>query len=314
MTEVLGATLNSGREYGRHISMINYFLGHKAEMAQEGAMEQAMSTEQTGFGSLETIQLEWHEAILIVTLNRPAALNTLTETMILELTRLFEALHQRTDVRVVILRAAGRAFCAGAELSDWTFTGTGGKVHRGLAIQRSIARIMQLMRSCPQPIIALGQGAACGGGFSLLLSSDVRLAAPSLKMNAAYIRIGLSGCDMGSSYLLPRLVGSSIASELLLTGRFIHADRALAIGLVSAVVEEAELLNAGLSLAQEMLSTNPLGLRLTKDGLNWAIDAPSMGAAMAMEDRQQILISQTDDAAEAVDAFFAKRPPNYRDA
>jgi len=275
---------------------------------------QSAEAEEAIIGPCEALTLERRGAILIVTLNRPEALNTLSRTMIEELTAVFETLHRREDVRVVILRSEGRAFCAGAELSDWNYNdGTGG-VQRGLAIQRSIARIMQLMRSCPQPIIALGQGPACGGGFSLLLSSDVRLAAPSLKMNAAYIRIGLSGCDMGSSYLLPRLVGMSLASELLLTGRFIHADRALSVGLVSAVMPQEDLLDAGLSLAEEMLSTNPLGLRLTKDGLNWSVDAPSMAAAMAMEDRQQILVSQTDDAAEAVDAFFAKRPPVYRDA
>ncbi|MDO7836478.1 enoyl-CoA hydratase/isomerase family protein [Sphingobium sp. HBC34] len=265
-------------------------------------------------GPFETLLTKRRDAILIVSLNRPSALNSLSATMVRELTDLFTQLHQRPDIRVVILRAEGRAFCAGADLTSWELSADGeGRVHRGLAVQRSIATIMQLMRSCPQPIIALAQGPACGGGFSLLLSSDVRYAAPSLRMNAAYIRIGLSGCDMGSSYLLPRLVGMSLASELLLTGRFIHADRAAAVGLVSGVVPEEDLLQTGLEIAEEMLSTNPLGLRLTKDGLNWAIDAPSMGAAMAMEDRQQILVSGTHDATEAVNAFFEKRPPVYRD-
>lgn len=265
-------------------------------------------------GSFETLLTERRGAVLIVSLNRPDALNALSATMVDELNHVFETLHHREDIRVVILRAEGRAFCAGADLTTWDHApGEDGRVHRGLAIQRSIARIMQLMRSCPQPIIALGQGAACGGGFSLLLSSDVRYAAPSLRMNAAYIRIGLSGCDMGSSYLLPRLVGMSVASELLLTGRFIHAERAAAVGLVSAVVPQDELLTTGLSLAEDMLNTNPLGLRLTKDGLNFAVDAPSMASAMAMEDRQQILVAGTRDATEALEAFFEKRPPIYRD-
>lgn len=264
--------------------------------------------------AFETLAIEQRDAVLIVSLNRPKALNSLSSLMVDELTALLEALHQRTDIRVVILRAEGRAFCAGADLTSWTTSSDeSGAVHRGLAIQKSIARIMLLMRSCPQPIIGLGHGAACGGGFSLLLSCDVRYAAPDLRMNAAYIRIGLSGCDMGSSYLLPRLIGLSHASEYLLTGRFIAADRAAAIGLVSEVVPHEELLTIGLSLAQDMLSTNPLGLRLTKDGLNFAIDAPSMAAAMALEDRQQILVSQTSDAKEAVKAFFEKRPPLYRD-
>jgi enoyl-CoA hydratase/carnithine racemase len=172
---------------------------------------------------------------------------------------------------------------------------------------------MQLMRQCPQPVITLGQGAACGGGFSLLLSSDVRIATPSLKMNAAYIKIGLGGCDMGSSYFLPRLVGASVAAEYILTGKFMHADKALACGLVSEVVEEETLLDTGLALAEEMLATSPMGLRLTKDALNRNIDAPSFEAALAIEDRQQVLLAQTEDFGEAKRAFAEKRAPDYKD-
>ncbi|OZA92910.1 MAG: enoyl-CoA hydratase, partial [Erythrobacter sp. 34-65-8] len=166
---------------------------------------------------------------------------------------------------------------------------------------------------CPQPVIALGHGAACGGGFSLLLSSDVRIAAPDLKMNAAYIKIGLGGCDMGSSYFLPRLVGASLVAELLLTGNFIHAERALASGLVSRVVDHDALLDAGMALAQDMLMTSPMGLRLTKDALNRNIDAPGFEAALALEDRQQVMLGQTEDFREATRAFAEKRPPQYRD-
>ncbi|MGE4322630.1 MAG: enoyl-CoA hydratase/isomerase family protein [Sphingobium sp.] len=261
----------------------------------------------------ETLLTERRGALLIVTLNRASSLNSLNNVLVDELTALFDGLHTRTDIRVVILRADGRAFCAGADLASWGLDAGEGQTHRTYALQRSIARIMKLMRSCPQPIIGLGHGPACGGGFSLLLSCDVRIAAPSLRMNAAYIRIGLGGCDMGSSYFLPRLVGMSLASELLLTGDFIHADRALKVGLVSDVVAEEELLDRGVAMADRMLSTNPLGLRMTKDALNLAVDAPSLDAVMAVEDRQQILISATADADEALKAFFEKRPPVYRD-
>jgi enoyl-CoA hydratase/carnithine racemase len=173
-------------------------------------------------------------------------------------------------------------------------------------------RIIELMRSCPQPIVGLGHGAACGGGFSLLLACDVRYAAPNLRMNAAYIKIGLSGCDIGASYLLPRLVGLSIASELLLTGRFIDAARARAINLVSDIVPEEQLLDEGLAMADEMLANSPMGLALTKDALNLNIDAPSLAAAIALEDRQQIMLCGTDDHNEAVTAFREHRPPRYR--
>jgi enoyl-CoA hydratase/carnithine racemase len=168
------------------------------------------------------------------------------------------------------------------------------------------------MRRCPQPIIALIQGAACGGGFSLALASDIRIAATTAKMNAAFIRAGLTACDMGCSYLLPRLVGLSVASELMMTGRFIDAHRALKVNLVSDVVTEEALSATAERYVAEMLLTSPMGLRLTKDGLNFSIDAPSLDAAMALEDRQQALVAGTADVKEAINAFLEKRSPNWK--
>ena len=130
-------------------------------------------------------------------------------------------------------------------------------------------------------------------------------------MNAAFIRIGLSSCDMGTSYFLPRLVGTALASELMLTGRFIKAQRALATGLVSEVVADADLGAAALPYLEEMLTTSPMGLRLTKEGLNMAIDANSLESAMAIENRNQVLCSRSEDAKEGMKAFLEKRPPVY---
>ncbi|WP_438728062.1 enoyl-CoA hydratase/isomerase family protein [Parasphingorhabdus sp. DH2-15] len=260
------------------------------------------------------ILIEQRGAVDIVTLNRPDKLNSMNADMVFALQDYFRAAQDRHDVRVIILRANGPTFCAGLDLNGWVQDQSEtGPVHKAWKTQRAIATVMQLMRSCPQPIISLAQGAACGGGFSLLLASDVRYGAPSLKMNAAYIKIGLGGCDMGSSYFLPRLVGASLASELILTGRFIHAERAKATGLISDITEEKELLTMGLALAEEMLDTAPMGLRLTKDALNRNIDAPSFDAAMALEDRQQVMLAQTEDSREAAKAFFAKRKPDYKD-
>jgi enoyl-CoA hydratase/carnithine racemase len=186
-------------------------------------------------------------------------------------------------------------------------------VLRTLRTQTSIGNIYRKMRACPQPIIALGHGAAAGGGLSLMLAADVRYAAPGFRCNAAYIRIGLGGCDMASSYFLPRLVGASLAAEMILTGRFIDAERALSAGLVSEIVAEDELLDRGLALAEEMLATSPWGLRLSKQALNLNIDAQSLDAAMAIEDRQQVILSATEDHKEALAAFLGKRPPAYRE-
>ncbi len=139
----------------------------------------------------------------------------------------------------------------------------------------------------------------------------MRIATPTLKMNAAFIRIGLSACDIGVSYFLPRMVGASVAAELMLTARFIHAERAVALGLVSKIVEPSELDMEGDALAREMLATTPLGLRLTKECLNHSIDAGGLEAAIAMEDRNQILCAQGEDFREGVAAFLEKRAPEY---
>lgn len=252
-------------------------------------------------------QVEW------VTLNRPDSGNALNAALVDALSAYFEGLREREDIRVVVLGARGRHFCVGLDLAAGAFEPRERAPHTSWAVQRRIARIYQAMRKCPQPIISLVQGAACGGGFSLALASDIRIAGDSAKMNAAYIKIGLTGCDMGSSYFLPRLVGTSVASELLLTGRFIHADRALSVNLVSEVVPDAQLPQAAELYVEEMLATSPMGLRLTKESLNFSVDAAGLDAVMAMEDRHQALLSLTDDATEAATAFFEKRPPGYRD-
>lgn len=132
-------------------------------------------------------------------------------------------------------------------------------------------------------------------------------------MNAAYIRAGLSACDMGCSYFLPRLIGLSIASELMMTGKFIDAKRALQVNLISEIVDEEDLIATAQGYVNEMLLTSPMGLRLTKEGLNFSIDAPSLEAAMAIEDRQQTLIALTSDAKEAIGAFLEKRSPEWAD-
>ena len=256
--------------------------------------------------------IEARGQIEIATLNRPARLNALSEGLVDELNDYFGGLAARPAVRVVILRGAGRGFCAGLDIqedrsSDET------PVLRTLRTQTSIGNIYRKMRACPQPIIALGHGAAAGGGLSLMLAADVRYAAPGFRCNAAYIRIGLGGCDMASSYFLPRLVGASLAAEMILTGRFIDAERALSAGLVSEIVAEDELLDRGLALAEEMLATSPWGLRLSKQALNLNIDAQSLDAAMAIEDRQQVILSATEDHKEALAAFLDKRPPAYRE-
>ncbi|MGI9295285.1 MAG: enoyl-CoA hydratase/isomerase family protein [Pseudomonadales bacterium] len=249
-----------------------------------------------------------------VTLNRPDKLNAFNEELVEALFDYFSSLATNHSVRVVVLKANGKAFCAGLDFSPDALSAKDRTANTVLILQKKIAEIYRAMRRCPQPIISLIHGAACGGGFSLALASDIRIAGESAKMNAAYITIGLSGCDMGSSYFLPRLVGTSVASELLLTGRFIHASRALAVNLVSEIVPDSELEQAAQDFVDDMLRTSPMGLRLTKDGINLGVDANGLDAAMAVEDRQQSLLSLTEDAQEAAAAFFSKRAPEFKNS
>ncbi len=260
--------------------------------------------------SYETIHIEKRGAVDWLTLNRPESLNAISTQMVTELRDYFGGLAEDESVRIVVMRGAGRAFCAGLDIKqagDREDNPFGG----GMGFQGYLAEVYIRMRRCPQPIVALVQGAACGGGFSFVLAADIRIAGKSAKMNAAFIRLGLSACDMGSSYFLPRLVGTSLASELMLTGRFIHADRALATGLVSEVVEDNELETAAQPYIDEMLATSPMGLRLTKEGLSIAIDAAGLEATMAIENRNQLMCSRTEDFKEGMNAFLEKRQPVY---
>lgn len=245
-------------------------------------------------------------ARLDVTIDRPEAANSLNDRLIDELLRLFGALYWRHDIRVVTLGGAGRHFCAGLDMkarkgrADPTPGGS-------LVAQRRISAIVIAMRRCPQPIIARVHGAAAGGGFALALAADVRVGTPALKMNAAFLKIGLSGCDIGVSYFLPRICGAGIAAEFLLTGRFIDAERALRANLVAAIVAADELDAAVDGFVADMLAATPLGLRLTKEGLNAAIDAAGLEQVVAMEDRQQILCTYDPEFERSLARFGQPR-------
>lgn len=249
-----------------------------------------------------------------LTLNRPDTLNAINHRMVGELADYFGGLYHDRSCRIVVMKGEGRAFCAGLDVKDRSSGNEAQPFGGGFGFQGYLADVYIKMRRCPQPIITLVQGPACGGGFAFALASDVRIGGESLKMNAAFIKLGLSACDMGVSYFLPRLVGVSVASELMLTGRFIHAQRALAVGLVSEVVPDDQLEAAAGPYIEEMLAASPMGLRLTKEGLNMAVDAPSLEAAMAIENRNQVLCSATEDFREGMRAFLEKRKPEYRDA
>jgi enoyl-CoA hydratase/carnithine racemase len=253
-----------------------------------------------------------------VTLNRPDALNSLDPELVDALNHYFESLERDYDTRVVVLRGNGKNFCAGLDIKASAKRNTAGDfgadTQASLDSQRRIANIVMKMRRCPQVIVACVQGAAAGGGFALALAADIRIAATNARMNCAFIKLGIGGCDIGSSYFLPRLVGVSVASELILTGRFIHAPRALAVGLVSEVVEESALESAAQAYVDDLLLTSPLGLRMSKECLNMSVDAGSIEQVIAMEDRNQILCVKSSDFREGLSAFLEKRRPSWAPA
>lgn len=254
-----------------------------------------------------------------LTMNRPERLNAMNPGLVDALRHYFEALRDRSDIRVVVLQGAGRAFCAGLDLKHQAEQGqalqAAGSQPRplsdSLATQYSIRNIMLAMRRCPQPVISVVQGSASGGGLALALSSDIRLATPDARFNAAFIKIGLTGCDMGVSYFLPRMVGASVAAEMLMTRRFMNAQRAWQLGLVSHVAPLDDLLLEARTLVQELLNATPLGLRLTKEALGHALDGNSLESVMAMEDRNQMLATRGSDFQEGMTAFLEKRAPRY---
>jgi enoyl-CoA hydratase/carnithine racemase len=272
----------------------------------------------------KTLDVERRSGLVIVSMNRPDKLNALSMQLISDLHECFSAMCTDFKSRVIILRGAGRSFCAGADLqqlNEGNFSGQRVEVMDEMGpvqfhyhkVQSLLSEIILKMRHCPQPIIGAVRGHAVGGGFSLALACDVRIAAESARMNAGYIRIGLSGCDMGSSYFLPRILGFSRAAEYLYTGRVIDAATADRIGLVSRVVPDDKLDAAAVDLAEEMLQNSPGGLRLTKEAYNLNVDAPSLESAVNIENRNQSLLSFTQDHREGGAAMYEKRKPVYRD-
>ena len=255
-----------------------------------------------------------HPGVTRITLNRPERLNAMTSELVQALHAALDAVAIDPACRVVVLTGAGRGFCAGLDLTGFgqaPHTDGFGRTQAGFAVQRYIASLIPHLRSLPQPVISAVNGPAAGGGFALVMGSDIRIAAASARFNAAFIRIGLSACDIGTSWMLPRLVGAARAQELMLTGRIFDADEAARIGLVVDVVPAEALLDAAYAKADEIMKNTPFGVALTKEGMWSALEIPGMQAAIDMENRQQIMVSATADHVEAMKAFLEKRPPTY---
>lgn len=258
-----------------------------------------------------TIEIDpLEDGIRVLRLNRPALRNALTDCMVDAFAQAIDRLSSDDACRVIVVTGAGKGFCAGFDLSlaqSAPGQAEGGEVSAWTARQERYAQIVTRLRAARQPVIAAVNGAASGAGFGLALAADVRIAARSARFNAAFVRIGLSSCDIGVSWLLPRCVGTTRAFEIMLTGRFVDADEAERIGLVSSVVEDDALLARALDTARMIAANSAFGVWMTKRGM-WAnLETPSLQAAIELENRTQILARGTGDMAAAVRDFMAGR-------
>jgi enoyl-CoA hydratase len=252
--------------------------------------------------------------VRLVTLDNPARLNSMSFALVSDLYDALQEVGSDNRCRVVVLTGAGRAFCSGLELEHaGQPPGTEGLGrHRlGMRSMEFMGGVVPAMRAIPQPIIAAVKGPAYGGGMCLTLGADIRLAGRSAVFCGAGISNGLSGTELGVSWLLPRAVGTSHSAEILLTGKRVDAEEALRIGLVSRVVDDDDLVAEAVAMAGGMCAFSPFGLALTKDTIWTALEVGSLGAAVALENRTQLLAGHTGNLNEATAAFRDRRPPVY---
>ncbi len=269
---------------------------------------------------MDNVLLEYpSDSIALITLNRPQARNALSWGLAKALYEALDAVDQNHNCRVVVLTGAGKSFCSGLDLLDQANSESikdavgdvGSGPRAGMRAQEYMAGLVLKMRKIQQPIIAAVNGHAYGGGLALALGCDLRIAANDAKFCTQFIRLGVSGCDIGVSYTLPRLIGAARAHDMMMTARVLDAKQAEDWGVVTRVVDGEVLKTEALNLAESLCDFSPYGLISTKQAM-WAnLDAGSLDEAMQVENRNQILNGLSGDVEEAAAAFFEKRKPDF---
>ncbi len=260
----------------------------------------------SSFTSIEVDQPAAH--VTTLRLNRPKV-NALNFELVAELHDALDMVAADDDCRVVILTGAGRAFCGGLDLRDFgRLPDVGEHRHRraGTTGQAFLANLTQHIHDTPQIVLAAVNGAAFGGGLALAAACDLRIAATSASFCSAFIKTGLSGTDVGITYFLPRLIGAAHAFDMILTGRTVDADEALRTGLVSRLVAADELADAAVELATTVAAYTASGLRRTKEVLWHNLEAASVAAAIAMENRNQELAARDPEVTEYMQTYAAR--------
>ena len=245
-----------------------------------------------------------------ITLNRPERLNALTFEVYRELTDTFAALRDEDDVRVVVITGAGRAFCSGGDVHDIIGELFARDMEGLLEFTRMTCELIRNIRALPKPVIASLNGTTAGAGACIALASDIRIASDEARIAFLFVKVGLSGADMGAAHLLPRVVGLAKATELLYTGDFISAPEAERIGLYNRVVPAGELASVTREFAEQLARGPAFALAKTKEMLNREIDM-NLSAALECEAQAQAICMQHSDYREAYEAFVEKRSPKF---
>jgi enoyl-CoA hydratase len=254
--------------------------------------------------------------VALITLDNPSRLNAMSFELVEALYAAIEQVARDNDAWVAVLIGTGRAFCAGLDLEDKAPPpGSEGMGLPRLAMRAMgyMSGVVPALRAMQQPVIAAVNGPAYGGGMCMTLGADVRIAGESAVFCGAGVLNGLTASELGVTYLLPRAIGTSNASWMLLTGAKVDAADAHRMGLVTRVVPDASLLDDALAMAEQLCELSPFGIHMTKQTM-WAnLEATSLTAAIELENRNQLLAGYTGNLEEAKAAFREKRKPRYRD-
>lgn len=243
-------------------------------------------------GDFKTIKFTLEDRIGMLRLNNPEKLNAITKEMRRELLSFWRNVQTLGDCRVVIFTGEGRSFCSGSDIGEMDSEKEPffkKDVHEIYEFQHEMSEVILSMRRAPQPIIAAIKGYAVGGGFSLAIAADIRIADPTAKFMASYINIGLTAADMGSSFYFPRQTHLGLALEYLYTGEIIDAETAKGIGFVNHVVPSDKLLDKAYEVAKKIAEKSLLSLWMTKEAINQNIGSASLESALYLENRNQVL-------------------------
>jgi enoyl-CoA hydratase/carnithine racemase len=261
-----------------------------------------------------TFRFEIADRVATITLDRPERKNPLTFAMYDELRQLFAALRFAAEVRAVVITGAGENFCSGGDVHDIIAPlvkhceeGDSGSI---LAFTRMTGDLVKTMRACPQPIVAAVDGVCAGAGAIIAMASDLRYGTPRARIAFLFVRVGLSGADMGACAILPRIIGQGRAAELLYTGRFMAGDEAERWGFLNRLCEPAQLLTEATAMARTLAHGPTFAHAMTKRALHleWQM---SIDDAIEAEAQTQALCMQTEDFGRAYRAFVTKQQPKF---